>query len=263
MFKNLGPKIIIIWASIFLVSCASNTTIRSSEDAEQIISSRKNLVLLPSIVEVNQLQGISGKPKRMYNYESQIEDLIVDELRDKLAEKGYTPTLLTKKQLFDAKVSAEISMLQEEIPENLKKIYTPLLMEESKARNTNLVFRNPFRGANFFTLDSIIVVPEYTFWSRAGMSQGLNIAASLLLGKHAGASSIGERAVLRLTFIDPVDFKLLWSDILTQDTDILYSATIQSMSNNNKVERSRLKTMFKALIRRIPNYGATPKQQKK
>jgi hypothetical protein len=79
-----------------LSACANTTSVRYHKDFKNQLSQAKQLALLPATVNVVTVDSF-GKTSRNYNYESQVEDVIIDVLKPILIDKGYKTVFLNRK----------------------------------------------------------------------------------------------------------------------------------------------------------------------
>ncbi|NDB82138.1 MAG: hypothetical protein EB127_05255 [Alphaproteobacteria bacterium] len=239
-----------------MTSCAKTTTIRSAENFEHAFVRSNRLILVPPTIEVAQ-KTLLGPAKRIHDYESSIEDIVTNQVQNALEDKGYKVSVLSKKSIYDAKISAQMSIFQEEAVEKMASLYNPFLMEESKALKIILDLSGSLNQIKYFNTGDIIVLPEYSFWSRSSGSQTATVLSCLLFNNSGSDSNVGERALLRISFIDAGNFKLLWSNMSIEDTSILYS-TFTSSRDNHKVEAERLMRMSKNLLKPLTPGIVTP-----
>ncbi len=111
--RNIGLLLLLVIVS----ACANLTTVRHKPDyTSNIRSSNKVAIIIPPAAEVSMV-GLSS-PKRMYDFEYRLEDIIADQVKEALNEIGLKSKIVKRKNLHD------LGILYNE--GRLRSIYNPI-----------------------------------------------------------------------------------------------------------------------------------------
>ena len=136
--KNLNKLWLLLLVAITLSACSKTTTIRHHEKFQNHLSKSKQLTILPAAVHVVTVDAM-GKKTRNYEYESQVEDIIIDVLKPELAAKGYKTTFLNRREIHNNKLSRNVLNFREEYNSQIAKLYSPFIWDIEKAHNVDVL----------------------------------------------------------------------------------------------------------------------------
>lgn len=249
--RYLKNVIFLAVAAVFLSSCTKTTTVRSGRNYQQALASAGNVSVLPPVVESNTVDA-SGKATRNYNYEYQVEDILVDMIVERLHTKGYKAKHITKKQIHDLKISRTMLALQEDYMEHIKTLYKPLVWEEKKSIDLDVELTKSQNVKQLLDTD-FIVFTEYYLKQKSSGSIAKDVTLSVLFsiaGVRAHEDPIedaAESAALRVAIIDASNNKLIWSNIIRNGYGA-WGAT----KDIDKLERKRLAVLLDGLFATLP-----------
>ena len=113
-------------------SCAGNTTVRTSKNYQDIINHQPSALVLPTEARIYEVE-LSGKQKRLYDFEYNIEHIISQQIIEALNKHGLSAKILTRKEVHDQQLYQDLEKLQEGYLEAEKRIYKDILMPKDLA----------------------------------------------------------------------------------------------------------------------------------
>ncbi|MFK8039927.1 MAG: hypothetical protein AB8B67_01090 [Rickettsiaceae bacterium] len=235
--------VLLFCVSMILASCTRTTTVRRTSDYTNALAKSNGMIALSPMVEVSTVD-IAGKATRNYNYENQVEDTIIDVLLPKLKNKGYNVRFFSKKEVHNHAISRDILSFKEQYQEQINPLYVPILWEEKKAFNINSLVTKGINVIHDTTRADIAVLVEYNGRINTSGACMKNFAISFFIGVKDDDYA-AESTSIRLTIVDIINGKILWSNI----TQAYYSMfSFDSISSIDKVDRKRLDTLFNTLL---------------
>ncbi|MDX2050365.1 MAG: hypothetical protein SFT93_04265 [Rickettsiaceae bacterium] len=246
--KKLFFIAVIFIASVIMTSCASYTTIRSNPEFESALNKSKRLVILPSLIEIRKV-GISSS-ERNYNYETQVEQILTEEITDTLKLKGYKPYVLTRREIHDANISKYIDLLEESYLPHIQHLYKKELLDEKTAFAIEDCLDAP--QFSFFSSADVLVYSEYYHWYRSSQSNALSIAAGVLFDADSKSDNWAERSILRVSLVNSNNYKIIWSNFAKEDISA-FDTMLNYFSSNIKIDTDKIKRLSKNLFLKLPN----------
>lgn len=232
-----------------LSACSKTTTIRRHKDFQNHLSNSKQLAILPAAVHVVTVDAL-GKETRNYDYESQVEDIIIDILKPKLAEKNYRTTFLNRRKIHDNKLSPRVLAFREEYNKQITSLYSAYSWEVEKAHNVDLLLEKQLSDVAKLTESELVIFVEYSLRAKSSGACAKDFTLAVL-STALGASASQEPAELvslRLAIIDPRDGKFIWSNF----SHTGYGTFSGLLTSNKDYEAKRLKEIFTVLLEELP-----------
>lgn len=239
-----------------LSACAKTTSVRYHKDFQNQLSQSKQLALLPATVNVVTVDSF-GKTSRNYNYESQVEDVIIDVLKPILIDKGYKTVFLNRKEIHDNKLSGSVLAFREDYNTKIQTLYTVPLWVEAKAYNVDLFLDRKADAVSKLTESELIIFVEYALRAKTSGACTSQFTKSMLSAALLGAAAsnpeddAAEVLSLRLAIIDPNNGRFLWSNS-TKTLYSVFSSMFSGKKSNQTIESDRLKGLFKELLEDLP-----------
>ena len=239
-----------------LSACTKTTSVRYHKDFQNQLSQAKQLALLPTTVNVVAVDSF-GKTTRNYNYESQVEDVIIDILKPILVDKGYKTVFLNRKEIHNNKLSGSVLAFRESYNTKIQTLYAVPLWTEEKAHNVDLFLDRKAGDIAKLTESELVIFVEYALRAKTSGACTSQFAKTMLSAAllRAAASNPEEDAAevlsLRFAIVDPNNGQFVWSN----STKTLYSVFSDMFSGkkaNKTIESNRLKGLFKDLLENLP-----------
>lgn len=252
--KNIFPKLGLIVIAVMLSACSQKTTVRRHHDFHPYLSGAKNISVLPATVVAVNVES-SGKTKRNYNYESMVEDVIIDVLRPKLMQKGYRVKFITRREIHEKKVSGKVLSFREQYNDKIAELYKEQEWSPDKAHDIKTFMAPAKELAEELETDLIILI-EYNLRvkTRGACAKDVTIAivSNALFGVGPEVDP-NELLALRVAIINPNNGHLVWSNFGKEG----YGAFSGMFSKDSKsLEKNRLNENFDTLLKELPKRGA-------
>ena len=158
--KNLNKLWSLLLVAITLSACSKTTTIRHHENFQNHLSKSKQLTILPTAVHVVTVDAM-GKKTRNHEYESQVEDIIIDILKPELAAKGYKTTFLNRREIHNNKLSRNVLNFREEYNHQIAKLYLPFEWDVAKAYNVDVLLSRKLSEVTKLNGSELVIFVEY------------------------------------------------------------------------------------------------------
>ncbi len=255
--KNISKLILLLLTITMLSACAKTTSVRHHKDFQNHLSQAKQLALLPAIVNVVTVDSF-GKTSRNYNYESQVEDVIIDVLRPILVNKGYKTVFLNRREIHNNKLSKSLLAFREEYDKKIKTLYATPLWVEEKAYSVELFLDRKVNDVSKLTESELIIFVEYALRAKTSGACTSQFTKSMLSAALLGTSTsnpeddAAEVLSLRLAVVDANNGRFIWSNS-TKTFYSMFSGMFSGKKSNQTVESDRLKELFKLLLEGLPN----------
>jgi len=247
--KNLNKLWSLLLVAITLSACSKTTTIRHHEMFKDHLSQSKQLTILPAAVHVVTVDA-AEKKTRNYEYESQVEDIIIDILKPELAAKGYKTTFLNRREIHNNKLSRNVLNFREEYNSQIEKLYSPFAWNLEKAHNVDVLLTRKLSEVTKLNGSELVIFVEYDLKARSSGACTKDFALALF-SSALGASSNQEPAELVsviFAIIDPNDGRFIWSNFSRTP----YGTFSGMFTKNDKYEAKRLKEVFAELLKELP-----------
>lgn len=241
-------RLILIIAAICLSGCANQTMMRAHKSFEDTVPRMKNVILLPPSVEVRVVSAGGGKGKRQYNYEEQLENTITETLVEFLRNKNYKPLIVSRREIYKKKLPKNYTMFKDEFEFRIKSIYPTFLMDKEKAMDMNILLKREFNEVVSDKDSDFFLMMEYFAKNKTA---GANFMTSLV-GTGDPIEDAAESITIRATIIDAKNYRILWSNV-TRDGFGMFSCALDNLSSTDKVDRKRLKNLYKILFKPLPD----------
>ena len=155
-----------------------------------------------------------GKATRNYDYESHVEDIIIDVLKPKLHQMGYKTRFLNRREIHNKKLSRNVLNFREDYNKKIAELYTAIMWEDDKARNIDIYLDKHAKDIAKQTESDLIVFVEYHLCAKTSGACTKDLAIAVFTAA-LGASSTQEPAellTLRLAIVIPHNGQFLWSN---------------------------------------------------
>lgn len=204
-------RFLLLSALVLGLAACDNTTARYSSDYANRLN-RSDILILPASAEAYTLDA-AGTQTRMYDYESHVENTLVDELQKKLGEKGYRARILHKKDLMENKTYREYGAFKEAFENAYKEEYKKGEVQKREvAKNSVMPLSRRAKELGQKLGASTLAFIQYNETVLTSDAQAVNFAAdmamALLVGRSNSAPPDNARATVAL--IDAENDKILW-----------------------------------------------------
>jgi hypothetical protein len=235
----------------FLVSsCAGGTSIRKNPSFNQEELHKNKIIVLPAECVIS-TWGVGGAKKRVDDYEYYIEGLLNQNIVAALREIGYNASFLSRKEIYDLKLSYDLLALQNSYNTAIKELYAKPYLPEQKAFVISNKVNATLPQLNSNDGKSFLLVANY---SAEHASNGARVAA--LLFKVYG---IVDKVELVLGIIDNQTGNIVWTNLEIKQGDAMYTAMRKIGTNNNKFDEQNISSILKEVLKplKINNKKAT------
>lgn len=240
----------LLLVAIVLSACSKTTAIRYHKDFQTHISKSQSLIILPATIEAVTVD-VGEKKTRNHNYESLVEDVIIDQLREKLSKKGYRTRFLSKREIHNNKLSRNVLSFKEDYNNKITDLYKTILWEEEKANNVNLFLERPAKEIAKISDSNLAIFIEYHLKTRSSGACAKDMTLAIL-SSALGASSNREPAEflsVRIAIINLDNGQFIWSNFASAGF-----GTFSGVFNKSSqaLEISRLSEIFDTLLKDFP-----------
>lgn len=230
-------RLLLIIISFFFIGCAS-TTIRHTKGYETVIANNTRTSVLPPEARVYEVDT-AGKSKRLYDFEFNVESIIAEEIIPVLNEKNLKAQLLTRKNIHDLHLNADIEYLDTRFAEAENKLYHKAEEKEEIAFNINEDVGHLSNNITVKNPADILVLVSYYRNIKSSGSQALGFMSAALFGAH---TTPADMANLRIAFIEAKTGKILWVNRLSHIHASFFSSAHKD--EERKVMRKYLSTLL-------------------
>jgi hypothetical protein len=217
---NISRFLLLVFIAITASACANNTTQRHVPEYRSILGQNRNILILPPEVVVYSVES-SGSKKRMYDYEYNLESIIIDQMIPTLQNKGFSARLLSRKEIHEQNLHEEVARLNGIYGTNRDELYVNKNVGQAAAtigskNNSNL-----------------LLLTDYARSIKTSGLKTLNVMTDLFLGTRTSAE--GDVAVVVVGIIEAKTGRIIWAN---HEKDIRSSF---SSSSDKKVETAQIK----------------------
>jgi hypothetical protein len=249
ILKLLKNSIFIIILSV--TACGNKyTTVRQSPSYNRQAVKQKEILILPTDAIVNTVD-FAGKKERMYDYESYIDDLINKSLADKLKENGYKVVRLTRKELHDKKISAQVSRLKDKYNTSIDELYSSYVLPVEKAHSiSNNIGKQDIDFKNN-EQDSLILLSDYTSDVKTSAARTKDVLIDAFLGSRLATSADVAKIIVGL-----VDYKsgnILWTNVSSDMKDAYNGAFERIHSSDQEIDIKRTDRLAEFSLNELVN----------
>lgn len=229
-------KYIVFAACAFLFTSCSDTTVRHMENYEQRLRTGSKVVILPPAVEVETLD-YAGNKERMYDYELKMESVIANELKPILEEKGFSSTVLTRREIHEKGLGEKIEKLREAYHHIREELYLENLWSKDKASSIEKKVTQDLKG--------ITDAPFLVFVDYVGVSKttGAKFFEGALSVFGLGKSGYADANIMTLGIVDTATGEVVWTNT-GQAASGMMSAMWDSMLPDEEVDSNIAKTLI-------------------
>lgn len=238
--------------AIVLSACSKTTSIRHHKDFQNQLFKSKTLTILPAAVEVVSIDA-GGKITRKYGYESIVEDVILDVLRQKLGQMGYKTKFLNRREIHNNKLSRNVLSFREDYNKKIAELYKVIMWEEEKAQNVDLFLEKSAKEIAKLSESDLIIFVEYYLRAKTSGACTKDFAVAVLsaaLTGGAGNQDPAELLSLRIAIINPHNGQFVWSNFAQTGFGTFSGAFSK---NAQELEANRLKEIFDTLLKGFPD----------
>lgn len=201
---------LLICLSLCLTACNNHTTVRHNAAYPSVLESKRQVALLHPDVEVYSVD-LSGKKTRLYDYEHNMEFIIIDELNNAFRAKDFHTTLLTRRDAHEHKIEEDVARFKARYLDIKNTLYKQHLLDPKKA---NSIDENTgeIAGKISSKINSrFIVATDYNRDIRTSGARAVSIMSSVILGSSV-LSGIPDLACLTIGIIDGETGSFIWSN---------------------------------------------------
>lgn len=231
--------ILLIVVTLNFCACVNYTSVRHVSEYKSVINQNPEILILPPEAEVVTIEA-SGKNKRMYDYEYNIEFIIANQLIPELAKKGFKARLLDRKTIYDYKLNEAIAQLHHIYENNRNELYNHPLWEEDKAFSINNSIGPSAINIGSKTDSKILLVTNYARAIKTGGSRTKDVMMDLFLGTRH--SDNADNAIMVVGIIEIKTGRILWANRITAMRGVF------SSSSDKKEEDKQMKAIVANIL---------------
>lgn len=222
-----------------LCACAKVTSVRHIPEYKAKIYQNPEILVLPPEAEVMTVEA-SGKSKRMYDYEYNIEFIITNQLIDELEAKGFKVQLLDRKAIHDYKLNETIARINSVYENNRNELYKHPLWEEDKAFSINSSIGQSAIKISSVTNSELLLITDYARAIKTSGSRTKDVMMDLFLGTRH--SDNADNAIMIVGIIEIKTGRILWTNRLTAMRGVF------SSSADKKEEDKQMKQIVSNIL---------------
>ncbi|WP_342278218.1 hypothetical protein [Candidatus Tisiphia endosymbiont of Myopa tessellatipennis] len=233
-------------------ACTKTTFVRSAPDYSQSLTKSKIVLLLPPIVEVNQIDAFNKKT-RVYSYEDRLEENIVDTFITKMQDKGYNIKLFSRTEIGTNKLSKYVVDIKDNFDETLNILYASGAWKEDAAYSIDEKISSAVDLGEKAGADLLVVMNFYAE-SKTSSAVTKDFCTEILKGCITGRVNLdpSEFSRVRLAILDVPTGRVLWTHSVGLSSDMI-DTTIASFSDNDKVDKKNLSILFNSALADLPD----------
>ncbi|MFU7500667.1 MULTISPECIES: hypothetical protein [unclassified Candidatus Tisiphia] len=233
-------------------ACTKTTFVRSAPDYSQSLTKSKIVLLLPPIVEVNQIDAFNKKT-RVYSYEDRLEENIVDTFITKMQDKGYNIKLFSRTEIGTNKLSKYVVDIKDNFDETLNILYASGAWKEDAAYSIDEKISSAVDLGEKAGADLLVVMNFYAESKTSG-AVTKDFCTEILKGCITGRVNLdpSEFSRVRLAILDVPTGRVLWTHSVGLSSDMI-DTTIASFSDNDKVDKKNLSILFNSALADLPD----------
>lgn len=233
-------------------ACTKTTFVRSAPDYSQSLIKSKIVLLLPPIVEVNQIDAFNKKT-RVYSYEDRLEENIVDTFITKMQDKGYNIKLFSRTEIGTNKLSKYVVDIKDNFDETLNILYASGAWKEDAAYSIDEKISSAVDLGEKAGADLLVVMNFYAKSKTSG-AVTKDFCTEILKGCITGRVNLdpSEFSRVRLAILDVPTGRVLWTHSVGLSSDMI-DTTIASFSDNDKVDKKNLSILFNSALADLPD----------
>lgn len=233
-------------------ACTKTTFVRSAPDYSQSLTKSKIALLLPPIVEVNQIDAFNKKT-RVYSYEDRLEENIVDTFITKMQDKGYNIKLFSRTEIGTNKLSKYVVDIKDNFDETLNILYASGAWKEDAAYSIDEKIPSAVDLGGKAGADLLVVMNFYAE-SKTSSAVTKDFCTEILKGCITGRINLdpSEFSRVRLAILDVPTGRVLWTHSVGLSSDMI-DTTIASFSDNDKVDKKNLSVLFNSALADLPD----------
>lgn len=200
---------LLICLSLFLTACNNNTTVRHNASYPSILESKRQVALLHPDVEVYSVD-ISGRKTRLYDYEHNMEFIIIEELNNAFRAKDFHTTLVTRRDAHEHHIEEDVARFKARYLDIKNTLYKQHLLDPKKAHSID---ENAGEIAEKISnkIDSrFIVATNYNRDITTSGARAVKLISAAILGSSVSSSS--DLACLTIGIIDGETGSFVWSN---------------------------------------------------
>jgi hypothetical protein len=229
---NISRFLLLVFIAITASACVNNTTQRHVPEYRSILGQNRNILILPPEVVVYSVES-SGSKKRMYDYEYNLESIIIDQMIPTLQNKGFSARLLSRKEIHEQNLHEEVARLNGIYGTNRDELYVKALWEEKDAFAINKNVGQAAATIGSKNNSNLLLLTDYARSIKTSGLKTLNVMTDLFLGTRTSAE--GDVAVVVVGIIEAKTGRIIWAN---HEKDIRSSF---SSSSDKKVETAQIK----------------------
>lgn len=220
-------------------ACAKFTSVRHIPEYKSVINQNHKILILPPEAEVMTVEA-SGKTKKMYDYEYNIEFIIANQLVSELAKKGLKAQLLTRKDIYDYKLNEIITKINSSYESNRNELYkNPFWKEEEAFSINNNIGHNALKISSI-TDNQLLIITDYTRAIKTSGSRTKDLMMDVFLGTRY--SDNADNAIIVVGIIEIKTGRILWTNRLTAKRGVF------SSSSNKDEEEKQMEAIIKNIL---------------
>ncbi len=233
-------------------ACTKTTFVRSAPDYSQSLTKSRIVLLLPPIVEVNQIDAFNKKT-RVYSYEDRLEENIVDTFITKMQDKGYNIKLFSRTEIGTNKLSKYVVDIKDNFDETLNILYASGAWKEDAAYSIDEKISSAVDLGEKAGADLLVVMNFYAESKTSG-AVTKDFCTEILKGCITGRVNLdpSEFSRVRLAILDVPTGRVLWTHSVGLSSDMI-DTTIASFSDNDKVDKKNLSILFNSALADLPD----------
>ncbi len=233
-------------------ACTKRTFVRSAPDYSQSLTKSKIALLLPPIVEVNQIDAFNKKT-RVYSYEDRLEENIVDTFITKMQDKGYNIKLFSRTEIGTNKLSKYVVDIKDNFDETLNILYASGAWKEDAAYSIDEKIPSAVDLGGKAGADLLVVMNFYAESKTSGAITK-DFCTEILKGCITGRINLdpSEFSRVRLAILDVPTGRVLCTHSVGLSSDMI-DTTIASFSDNDKVDKKNLSVLFNSALADLPD----------
>ncbi|WP_341747948.1 hypothetical protein [Candidatus Tisiphia endosymbiont of Dascillus cervinus] len=233
-------------------ACTKTTFVRSAPDYSQSLTKSKIVLLLPPIVEVNQIDAFNKKT-RVYSYEDRLEENIVDTFITKMQDKGYNIKLFSRTEIGTNKLSKYVVDIKDNFDETLNILYASGAWKEDAAYSIDEKIPSVVDLGGKAGADLLVVMNFYAESKTSG-AVTKDFCTEILKGCITGRVNLdpSEFSRVRLAILDVPTGRVLWTHSVGLSSDMI-DTTIASFFDSDKVDKKNLSKLFNSALADLPD----------
>ncbi len=221
------------------ISACSSTSVRHAPEYRSVISAYHDISILPPDSKVNEVDAAGGN-KRMYDYEYNMEFVIVDQLMAELQNKGFRARFIDRKTLYDLGLSDAAAQLGHIYSTERDSLYLKPLWEKEKAFAINNSVSQAAALIGSKTNSQLLILTDYARFIKTNGARTQDVLMDVFLNTRR--SDEADKAVMIVGIIEAKTGRILWSNM---GMSIRHAF---SSSADKKAEKEEMKRIVSYLL---------------